>query len=645
MDAASLAAAIAKSLLPQLKAGGELPEPARQLWAEIAARPALKEAALAADEAAFQDTLLQALNSDLTFAATLTALTQGGITLEQGAQVTIGSGDVTGRDKLTAGGDIIQAETVIIHQYAMPQPAQPQALPRSRLFISYRRHVPQDRQLAEYLHQTLTAQGHDIFIDTSMRTGTAWLEEIDRRIMDSDFLLVLLSKESADSEMVQAEVRRAYEYRKLYGKPKTLPVRLAYDGLLPYSIDAFLDPLQYVVWQSQADNERVGQDVLAAIEERLPRQTPIAIRSVTARLAVSDDGRVINATETVPPPLPEFDPRFLDELEAPGGALKPSDHFYVERDADARLKRELVKSGTTTTIRASRQTGKSSLLVRGLQHARAKTKLVSLDVQGIDHDYLISSDAFLRYLAEFVVRKLRLDTAEVERAWRDSRGPQTKLTRLMEDYVLAEVDSTIVLALDEIDLLLRSSFYSDFFALIRSWHNNRAMDEQWQKLNIVMVISTEPYLLIADPNQSPFNVGLTLYLEDFHTTQVQDLNRRHGSPVNEADFPKLTALLSGHPYLTRKALYTLVTERWNWSDLSQVAANDDGPFGDHLRRQHWLLRNEPELQEALKQVIRNNRCDDELALFRLLRAGLVKGSGEAYVCRCGLYTAYFKSKL
>ena len=45
MDAASLAAAVAKFLLPQLKAGSELPEPARQLWAEIAARPTLKEAA------------------------------------------------------------------------------------------------------------------------------------------------------------------------------------------------------------------------------------------------------------------------------------------------------------------------------------------------------------------------------------------------------------------------------------------------------------------------------------------------------------------------------------------------------------------------------------------------------------------------
>lgn len=36
-------------------------------------------------------------------------------------------------------------------------------------------------------------------------------------------------------------------------------------------------------------------------------------------------------------PLPEFDPRWLEELEAPGGAVKLRDRFYIERDADATI--------------------------------------------------------------------------------------------------------------------------------------------------------------------------------------------------------------------------------------------------------------------------------------------------------------------
>ena len=76
-------------------------------------------------------------------------------------------------------------------------------------------------------------------------------------------------------------------------------------------------------------------------------------------------------------------------------------------------------------------------------------------------------------------------------------------------------DEPILLAMDEIDRLQVTPFHSDFFGLIRSWHNMRASRPVWDNLSVVMAISTEPYLLIADLNQSPFNVGQLLYLKDF----------------------------------------------------------------------------------------------------------------------------------
>jgi len=306
----------------------------------------------------------------------------------------------------------------------------------------------------------------------------------------------------------------------------------------------------------------------------------------------------------------------------------------------------VVKSGTTTTIRAARQTGKTSLLVRGVHRARQNgAKVVSLDLQRVSKDDLETPDVFLHYLAKFIVHKLQLDLEEVEKSWRGPLGPQDKLTYLMEDHILSKNDAPIILALDEADRLLQTAFYKDFFALIRSWHNSRALDNRWDKLNVVMVISTEPYLLIPDVTQSPFNVGLNIYLEDFSEAQVHSLNQRHGSPVEEGDFPQSMKLLSGHPYLTRKALYTLVTERLSWADLMRKAATDQGPFGDHLRHHHWLLRDEPDLRKALKQVIDHDYCRDDMAFFRLLRAGLVKGSGDVCTCRCDLYRMYFEDKL
>ncbi len=543
-------------------------------------------------------------------------------------------------------GELAEALHAQLTPNLSPLPPLPPVVP-ARLFISYKRHVDPDQPLANYLYEFLIQQGHSVFIDRTLRTGDDWLGEIDRQIQNSDFLIVLLSPDSAYSEMVQAEVRRAFEYRRLQGHPRTLPVRVAHEGLLPYSIDAFLEPLHYAVWQTPADNERIAQEILVAIAGHLPFATsPPPLGQVFSGGLLSEDGGLLIGTEGLHPPLPEFDPRFLEALDAPGGVVRPRDKLYIERHADALLRREALKAGSTTTIRASRQTGKSSLLVRGINHARENgARIVNLDLQRLDADRLASPDLFLRDLAELLVRKLRLDPTQVEHFWQGSLGPQDKLTYLMEDYILPESDTPIVLALDEVDRLLQTSFHNDFFALLRAWHNSRALDEQWDRLNIVMVISTEPYLLIDDVNQSPFNVGLRIYLEDFDPAQVRDLNQRHGSPVSEADFVPLFELLGGQPYLTRKALYTIMTERMPWPQLNQVAVQEHGPFGDHLRRQQWLLRNEPALRQALKEIIEQNRCANEAAISRLLHAGLIKGSGDHYACRCDLYRRYFKDKL
>jgi len=160
-----------------------------------------------------------------------------------------------------------------------------------------------------------------------------------------------------------------------------------------------------------------------------------------------------------------------------------------------------------------------------------------------------------------------------------------------------------------------------------------------------MVIATEPYLLISNPSQSPFNVGIKLNLEDFSSEQVRELNDRHGGPVKEEDQEAFFQLLNGHPYLTRKALYLLVSKNWTWENLYQRATDDQGPFADNLRRQLWFIQEDEILQSVLRQVLYQNRGDNDKALWRLLRAGLIKGTGDRYQCRCGLYEKYFREHL
>lgn len=500
------------------------------------------------------------------------------------------------------------------------------------LFISYKQKVQPDNMVKDYLDRELSDRGYSVFTDATLRVGEKWLDEIDQEIKKSDFLVVLLSNSSADSEMVQSEIHRAYEYRKRFGHPQVLPVRVAYEDILPYSISAFLNPLQYILWKNENDNERVVGELIEAIQGQLSPKEPYEKARVTTE-------------EKIIRPVPEFDAGILDELQMPGGAVKLQDRFYVEREDDNRLRKEMNRLGTTVTIRAARQTGKSSLLVRGIHQARELgADTVLLDMQRVDKDHLTSLDIFLRYFAEYIIFKLSQDVDIINRYWQRNLSPQEKLTSLLEDHVLEKVNGKLVLGMDEIDVLLTTPFSTEFFGLVRSWHNLRASDERWDKLNVIMVISTEPYLLISDASQSPFNVGTHLYLQDFNTEQIQDLNGRHNFPVVGREFEELEKLFGGHPFLTRKAFYLLVAENKNWNDLKNMAPEEHGPFGDHLRRYHWMIQQDPALREALMCIIRNNKCSDDM-LYRLLKAGLVKASGDFVKCRCDLYRIYFEDKL
>lgn len=518
---------------------------------------------------------------------------------------------------------------------------------QARIFISYKRHAPVDNTLAHFLADSLARQGHLPFVDKTMRVGTAWLDEIDKQLRESDFLVVLLSQHSADSEMVQQEVFRAHEHHRAQGYPTILPIRIQYEGMLPYSVAAFLNSRQYLSWNSEADNQVVLDNLLSVIKGETVEPTPHPLPSISQSVTIlSEDGRQKKTEDDIHAPLPEFDPRLISDLVAPGGTMRISDTFYVEREADGQLRRQLSRSGSITTIRAGRQTGKSSLLARGAHQARQSgAKLVSLDLQRVDSEILVNSDAFLFYLGNFILSRLRLDTTQIERFWKMPLGAQDRLTALIEDLVLPSLDKPMILAIDEADRLLDTPFYSDFFGLLRSWHNSAAYEPSWEMINLAMVISTEPYLLIADPNQSPFNVGLKIYLDDFSDVQIHQLNQRHGNPVADSNLSSFRRLLGGHPYLTRKALYTLVTDKMDWSSFLKVVSSDSGPFSDHLRRQMWLLYRRPELIAALRNIIRVQRCDDEDARFRLLRAGLIQASGDVCTLRCELYQIYFKDRI
>ena len=115
--------------------------------------------------------------------------------------------------------------------------------------------------------------------------------------------------------------------------------------------------------------------------------------------------------------------------------------------------------------------------------------------------------------------------------------------------------------------------------------------------------------------------------------------------MKNADLDKLTDLLAGHPYLTRKALYLLASKRIDFAELQATACEDDGPFGDHLRNHLFRMSDYPELKKGLKGAIKHQNCADEHVFFRLHGAGLVRRVGNNELPRSALYAEYFRKRL
>lgn len=349
-------------------------------------------------------------------------------------------------------------------------------------------------------------------------------------------------------------------------------------------------------------------------------------------------------SSSIPRPQVRFEP--WAALEAPAGAVRPQSPFYIERHADDQLRYQLTGQGTTTTIQAGRQTGKTSLLAHVINAYQVEQgKIIYLDFHLVDEVSGQNLTSFLRFLSEAIAEQLDLQWDVTDKYWQAARNPAQTFNRFLQQEMLRRFDHPVLLAIDEADVLLGAEYQKHFFALLRAWDSRRAFDVDWRKLNLVMVISTHPYLLIDDVNLSPFNVGLTIRLKDFSPDQVADLNQRHGSPLGQNEVATLIGLVGGHPYLVRQAYYTLVSEGLSLADLSRVASSPDGPFGKHLLFYLHSLKKNPALLTALEQLLREQRLPDESLLERLAAVGLIQQEDGMWKPRCGLYGEFFRRQV
>ena len=501
----------------------------------------------------------------------------------------------------------------------------------SRLFIIYKRNAMPDASLAKQLHAAFS-EYHRVFIDQSLQVGTEWARELDNEIRQSDFVIALLSEQAVESEMLQREIRLAYETAQLSpGTPKLLPIRIAYDDPFPYPLSAYLNHIQWASWHGNQDTPRLLQELENAIAGGLlPMET---------QPSLVEGSRESSAFRA---PTPAAQP----VLDLPDGTMEYSSPFYIERDSDRMALETIQQQGKTISIKGPRQVGKSSLLNRVSQTALSLGKqVVFLDFQEFATATLQDADAFYKHFCINLSYELDLED-ETEKYWKIPLSNKQRCTRYISKHLLKQLNQPLVLAMDEVERIFNTPFRDDFFSMLRSWHNQRARLPVWKQLDLVVVTSTEPYELIADLNQSPFNVGTVLTLKDFTSVQVHQLNQQYGTSLSADEEQQLMSLIYGHPFLVQRAFYWVASQKMTAAELFDQAVSDNEPFGSHLKHHLFRIHDKPEQVAGLLEVFDKKQCSDRSVYHLLQGAGLVREERtNVIVPRCQLYREYLESRL
>ncbi|MCC5663543.1 AAA-like domain-containing protein [Nostoc sp. CHAB 5784] len=323
-----------------------------------------------------------------------------------------------------------------------------------------------------------------------------------------------------------------------------------------------------------------------------------------------------------------------------------TDFIYVERPPIESLCYEiLLRPGALLRIKAPSLMGKTSLMAKVLQQlAKRGCRTVPLNLHYADPEDFSNLDKFLKWFCIGVGQTLEMPNKLADYWDEQFSTSKVNCKIYFEQYLLAKVESPLVLWLDEVDRVFPHQIVAtEFLGLLRAWHEEAAVRPIWQRLRLVVAHSTEVYVPLKI-NESPFNVGESIELPKLSPEQVQNLAQQQRLSWNLAQVELLMDMVGGHPYLVQQAFSHLKNNQSiTLEQILQTAPTEAGIYGSHLRRHWYVIQQHPELAAALKKVVTTTASMrlEPMQAYKLHSMGLINLSGNAVTISCKLYLIYF----
>jgi WD40 repeat protein len=270
-----------------------------------------------------------------------------------------------------------------------------------------------------------------------------------------------------------------------------------------------------------------------------------------------------------------------------------------------------------------------------------KVTCAFVDLTGIGKQG-VTPEKWYSGLVSALVSSCQLSTKVNWRQWWRSQqeysSPVQRLHLFIDEILLTEISSKIVIFIDEIDRVLSQDFsLDDFFALIRFFYNRRVDNPAYHRLTFALLGVATPSDLITDKTQTPFNIGRAIALQGFQPHEVQPLVTGLQGIVSDPQAAIATILdwTGGQPFLTQKLCQLVVQRIRNEEQPTPDSQIPTPQWIDHLVHtqiiRNWEAQDEPEHLKTIRdRLLRNpQKVGQLLGLYQqMLQQGTVKADGS-----------------